>query len=233
MAEKEKKSALEMAASIGSNPSEIGQNWLALDGINIASVLKDVGKEIGISDNVLAQFGLWMADSLDKKIAVLQEKTVEQATAIELRKMFGVPMSLLAMPVFVELERMELDARADLKQESSMTMQIWEEIKNRLLYMIQLFLAEQIELTEKENLAHQAALAKSKKEAEDSPGLSETISELENKFKLKIEELEKYKLSLLDGFLRVKNNVVNSIETVFETTVFSASNQNLGATTLR
>ena len=231
MAEKENRSAIEMAASIGSKPSEIDQNWAALSGINISSILENLGEEIGISkiewQKILSQAGLWMVNGLDNKIAGLQNKIVEQTTAVELRKMFGVPLSLLAMPVFVELEKMELNARADLKQEALLTSQIWEQISNRLLYMVQLFLAEQINLVEEENLAHKAALRESKKQAEGASGLMETMTGLEEQFKLKMEDLEKKKNLLANAFVKVKGNIINSVEKVFETTVFSANNQSL------
>lgn len=237
MAEKENRTAVEMAASIGSEPSEADQNWNALNGINISYILENLGEEIGIGEiewqKILSQAGLWMVNGLDNKIAGLQTKVVEQATAVELRKMFGVPLSLLAMPVFVELEKIELNARADLKQEALLTSQIWEQITNRLLYMIQLFLAEQINLVEEENLAHKAALGESKKQADGTLGLAETMQSLEEQFKLKMDDLEKKKKLLVGAFVKVKGSIVNSVEQVFETTVFSANNQSLSVSSVK
>lgn len=237
MAEKENRTAVEMAASIGSEPSEIDQNWAALGNVNISSVLENLGEEVGINkiewQGILSQAGLWMINGLDNKIAGLQKKIVEQTTAVELRKMFGVPLSLLAMPVFVELEKMELNARADLKQEAFLSSQIWEQISNRLLYMVQLFLAEQINLVEEENLAHKAALVESKKQAEGASGLAETMADLEGQFKLKMEDLEEKKNLLFGAFVKVKGNIIGSVERVFETTIFSANSQSLSVSSVK
>lgn len=237
MAENENRSAVEMAASIGSEPSKVDQNWVALGNINIFSILENLGEEIGITktewQKILSQAGLWMVNGLDNKIVGLQNKVVEQTTAVELRKMFGVPLSLLAMPVFVELEKMELNARTDLKQEAFLTSQIWEQIRNRLLYMVQLFLAEQINLVEEENLAHKAALVESKKQAEGVSGLAETMEDLEEQFRLKMKDLEKKKNLLVGAFIKVKGNIVNSVEQVFETTIFSANSQSLLASSVK
>jgi hypothetical protein len=234
MAEKEKRTALEMAESIGANPSKIEANWASVGKLNFFSILENLGEEIGMSrlewQKILSQTGTWMIDNLDQRIANLQNMAVEQSTAIELRKMFGTPMSLLAMPVFVELEAMELAAKISLKQEAMETSQLWEQINNRLLYAIQLFLAEQINLVEEDRLAHEVALAESKKEADGASALSETIQKLEEKFKLKLNELSKNKDLLLEAFSKVSRNVVNSVEKAFETTIFSAANQNLKAT---
>lgn len=234
MAEKGNRTALEMAESIKVDKSEMGANWALLSNINLSSILENLGQEIGMSNfewqKILAQAGLWMIDSLDAKIENLQKMSVEQSTAIELRKMFGVPLSLLAMPVFVELERMELDAKIISKQEAMETSQLWEQINNRVLYVIQLFLAEQYSLVEEEKLAHEAALAASKKEAEGAPALAETIQGLEERFKLKLNELNKKRDLLLMAFSKVSKNVINSVERAFETTVFSVRGQSLKTT---
>ncbi len=231
MAEKENRTALDMARSIGVNESEIGTNWTSLGNINFFSILKNLGEELGMNEiewqKILSQAGIWMIGGLDAKIANLQEMMVEQSTAIELRKMFGVPMSLLAMPVFVELEGMELTAKVNLKQEAIETSQLWEQINNRLLYAIQLFLAEQINLVEEDKIAHEVALAESKKEAEEVPALAETIQSIEEKFRLKLNKLNKNKDLLLATFSKVSRSVVDSVERTFETTIFSAASQNL------
>lgn len=236
MAEKKSQNALEMAGRIGVKASEMGANWASLSNINLSSILENIGQEIGMTDfewqKILAQAGLWMIDGLDAKIENLQKMSVEQSTAIELRKMFGVPLSLLATPVFVELERMELDAKIISKQEAVETSQLWEQINNRVLYVIQLFLAEQFSLVEEEKLAHEDALAKSKKEADGVPALAETIQGLEEKFKSKLDELNKKRDLLLMAFSKVSKNVIDSVERVFETTVFSAREQSLKTATI-
>ncbi len=237
MSKEEGRKALEMAGSIGVGASEMGANWASLNTLNFSSILENLGQEIGMSSfewqKILSQAGLWMIDGLDARITNLQNKAVEQSTAIELRQMFGVPISLLAMPVFVELEGMELAAKIDLKQEALATSQLWEQINNRLLYAIQLFLAEQINLVEEDKLAHEAALTESKKEADDVPALAETIQRIGEKFKLKLAELEKNKDSLLNAFSKVSKNTIASVERVFETTVFSARGQSLTTVSIK
>jgi hypothetical protein len=236
MKKKEGRTALQMAGSIGVDASEMGANWASLGMLNFSSILEGLGQEIGMSDfewqKILAQAGLWMIDGLDAKIDNLQKMEVEQSTSIKLRRMFGVPLSLLAMPVFVELENMELAAKINLKKESIEASQLWEQINNRLLYVIQLFLAEQINLVEEDRLAHEAALAESKKEAE-GVSLLATIQGVEEKFKSKLDELNRNKDLLLMAFSKVSRDVVNSVERAFETTIFSASSQCLKAVSIQ
>ena len=231
------RSAPEMAASIGVGPAQMDEQWRSLDGINLSSRLKDLGQEINISDlqwnKILAQAGLGLMGSLDSKIISLQNKAVEQATAIELRKMFGKPLSLLAMPVFVELEKIEVSSKVSLKEESISMSQLWEQINNRLLYMIQLFLAERINSLEEEKKSHEIAFKNSKAEAEGMPALTETSKEVSEQFDKKFKTLDKEKESLLDVFNKITRNVVGSIENVFETTVFSASSQNVSPTPIQ
>lgn len=231
------RSAPEMAASIGVGPAQMDEQWRSLDGINLSSRLKDLGQEINISDlqwnKILAQAGLGLMGILDSKIISLQNKVIEQSTAIELRKMFGKPLSLLAMPVFVELEKIEVSSKVSLKEESISTSQLWEQINNRLLYMIQLFLAERINSLEEEKKSHEVALKNSKAEAEGMPALAETSKEVGEQFDKKFKTLDKEKESLLDAFNKITRNIVGSIENVFETTVFSASLQNVSPTPIQ
>lgn len=229
--------AIEMAGSIGIELSQINSEWTSLQSIDSSSILENAGKEAGIEDRqwqkLLSQAGSWVIDGLDKKIFEIQNKVIEQTTAIELRKMFGVPLSLLAMPVFVELAGMELAAKIDLKKEAMMTSQIWEQINNRVLYMVQLFLAEQINLVEDEEKAHQSALSESKKEADGVSGLSETVGAVENQFASKLEKLKDKKESLISVFKKIGGDLVNTVERAFETTVFSASRQSTAVTVIQ
>lgn len=223
--------AVEMAASIGSQPKEIDLQWvhLGLQRIDINSQLENMGSELQIENGewqkLLSQAGFCLVDLLNQKIENIQVKVVEQATAIELRQLFGVPLSLLAMPVFVELEKMELLARIDLQKEATSISQIWEQINNRVLYMMQLFLAGQIEQVEKEEKAHQAALTSSQKEAKGFEALSGTVNQVENKFSIKLEELKKKKELLFENFKKVGGNIQSLVESSFEKTIFSASKQ--------
>ena len=229
--------ALEMAGSIGVEPSQVGLEWTSLQSINSSSILENAGEEAGIENSqwqkLLAQSGSWMIDGLDQKIFEIQNKVVEQTTAIELRKMFGIPLSLLALPVFVELEKMELFAKIDLKKEAMMTSQMWEQINNRVLYMVQLFLAEQINLVEDEEKAHQGALSESKKEADGISSLGKTMGNVENQFSLKLKELKEKKESLMNVFKKIGGDLVNTVERAFETTVFNASRQSTAVTAIQ
>jgi len=225
------RTAVEMATSIGGNPKELGDSWkmLGMKNLNITEQLKNIGSEIPIEDSdwqkLLSQTGTWMIGLLDQKIENIQSKVVEQETAIELRQLFGVPLSLLAMPVFVELEKMELLSRIDLKMEAISIEKIWEQINARVLYMVQLFLAEQIETVEKEEEAHLLALKSSQNEAKDLEALSGTMHQVENQFDAKLEELKKKKTLLLTNFKKVSGQIQNSIEGFFEQTVFMSSKQ--------
>lgn len=231
------RTALEMASSIGANPSEMGRDWQALGSLNLSNGLESLGRNIGIAESewqkIISGASLWLMNGLDARIASMQKKVVEQETAMELRRTFGIPLSLLAMPVFVELEKMELAAKIDLKNEAALASELWEQINNRLLYMIQLFLAEQIEALEKESLAHQGALNESKKEAEGVESLSSTMSSLEEKFKAKMSELSDRKNLLLKAFMKVSDDLSGSVSRAFETTVFSAMSQNTAATLIQ
>ncbi len=225
--------AVEMAASIGSNPKEVGNYWqmLALGNLNITEQLEGMGLELAIENQewqkLLSQLGFWMIDLLDQKIANIQTQVIEQETAIELRRLFGRPLSLLAMPIFVELEKMELLARIDLKTEANNIEKIWEQINKRILYMIQLFLAEQIETVEKEEAAHLLALESSQEEAKGLEPLSATVNQVENKFSLKLEELKNKKTLLLENFKKVNGKIQTSVKGFFEQTIFSAGRQSI------
>ena len=224
------RTAVEMAQSIGNKPSENPWEATNKNDFDLEYELNNMGQEVGIEERdwqkLLSQAGVWMVELLDQKIENIQAKVVEQETAIELRKLFGVPLSLLAMPVFVELEKMELLARMDLKQEALDISQIWEQINNRILYMIQLFLASQIEEVAKEEKAHQEALKASQKEAEGLSLLSETVRGVEEKFEFKLEEIKKKKETLFDNFKKVSGNIQNLIEGSFEN-IFEAGKQSL------
>jgi len=228
---------IEMAGSIGVEPSQLDSEWLSLQNIDLSSILENAGEEAGIENRqwqkLLSQAGSWILDGLDQKIFEIQSKVVEQTTAIELRKMFGIPLSLLAMPVFVELAGMELAAKIDLKKEAMITSQIWEQINNRVLYMVQLFLAEQINLLEDEEKAHQGALSESKKEADGVSGLAETMGNVGDQFDLKLKEIKEKKESLISVFKKIGGSFVNTIERAFETTVFSAARQNTAVTVIQ
>lgn len=225
--------AVEMAVSIGTKPQEIGDQWayLGAQKINVASQLQDMGSEIQIENGewqkLLSQAGSWLIDLFDQKIENIQAKVVEQETAIELRELFGMPLSLLAMPVFVELEKMEFLARIDLKKEAIDISQIWEQINNRVLYMVQLFLAGQIEEVENEEKAHLKALESSQKEAKGLDALSATVSQVENKFSTKLEELKNKKELLFENFKKVGGDIQSLVEGSFEKTIFSASKQSM------
>jgi hypothetical protein len=231
------RNAIEMAGSIGAEPSQLDLKWLSLQNIDLSSILENAGEEAGIENRqwqkLLVQAGSWILDGLDQKIFEIQSKVVEQTTAIELRKMFGIPLSLLAVPVFVELEKMELFARIDLQKEAMMTSQIWEQINHRVLYMVQLFLAEQINLVEDEEKAHQGALNESKKEADGVSALAGTMGDVENQFDSKLKELKVKKESLTSVFRRIGGNLVNTVERAFETTVFNASRQSTAVTAIQ
>ena len=224
--------AVEMAISIGSKPGEVNNDWAFLksENLSIDKKLENIGSEAQIEDGewqkILMQSGSWLIELLNQKVDNIQTKMVEQETAIELRKLFGVPLSLLAMPVFVELEKMELLARMDLKTEAIDISQIWEQINNRVLYMVQLFLAEQIEQIEIEEKAHQEALKSSQNEAKGLDALSETVHQVENKFTAKLEELKQRKNLLLNKFNEIGGNMQDLISNSFEKTIFSASRQN-------
>jgi hypothetical protein len=233
MIEGENRNAVAMAISIGSKPSEPEKDWLSLSKIDFSNVLEALGAKIGFDQSewqaITSQAGVWMLNNLDEQVADLQNKAVEQSTAIELRRIFGVPLSLLAMPVFVELEKMEINAKMALKEQAIETAQIWEQINERLLYIIQLFLAEQIQLVEEESLAHQAALDASKQEAAGMPVLAKTMQDVERQFQEKMEQLKERKIFLTNTFSKVDENLKSSSERVFATTIFSAKNQNLTA----
>ena len=224
--------AVEMAISIGSKPGEVNNDWAFLksENLSIDKKLENIGSEAQIEDGewqkILMQSGSWLIELLNQKVDNIQTKMVEQETAIELRKLFGVPLSLLAMPVFVELEKMELLARMDLKTEAIDISQIWEQINNRVLYMVQLFLAEQIEQIEIEEKAHQEALKSSQNEARGLDALSETVHQVENKFTAKLEELKQRKNLLLNKFKEIGGNMQDLIVDSFEKTIFIASRQN-------
>lgn len=224
--------AVEMAISIGSKPGEVNNDWAFLksENLSIDKKLENIGSEAQIEDGewqkILMQSGSWLIELLNQKVDNIQTKMVEQETAIELRKLFGVPLSLLAMPVFVELEKMELLARMDLKTEAIDISQIWEQINNRVLYMVQLFLAEQIEQIEIEEKAHQEALKSSQNEAKGLEALSETVHQVENKFTAKLEELKQRKNLLLNKFKEIGGNMQDLIVDSFEKTIFTASRQN-------
>lgn len=230
--------AVEMAIGIGSKPKEAGSQWAYLGSqkINIDSQLQEMGPELQIENGdwqkFLSQSGSWLIDLLDQKIENIQAKVVEQETAVELRQLFGVPLSLLAMPVFVELEKMELLARIDLKNEAINISQIWEQINNRVLYMVQLFLAGQIEQIEDEEKAHQEALQSSQKEAKGLEALSGTVNQVENKFSTKLEELKKKKELLFTNFKKVGGNIQSLVESSFEKTIFSAGGQSIQPATI-
>ena len=227
--------AVAMATSIGVEARELGNGWqnLGMRNFNIKKQLEDMELELSIDDQVwqklLSQLGLWLIDSFDQKIENIQAKVLEQETAIELRKLFGIPLSLLAMPVFVELEKMELLARIDLKTEASNLEKIWGEIKNRILHMMQLFLVEQIEAVEKEEEAHLLALQASQKQAKGIEALSTTVIKVENQFSKKLEELKKKKNLLFENFKKVGGNIPSLIDGSFEATIFKASKQSTQA----
>lgn len=224
--------AVDMAVSIGSKPKEINNDWafLKTQNLDITKQLENMGSEAQIEDRewqkLLMQSGSWLIEMLNQKVENIQTKMVEQETAIELRKLFGVPLSLLAMPVFVELEKMELLAKIDLKTEAIDISQIWEQINNKVLYMVQLFLAEQIEQIDVEEKAHQEALKSSQNEARGLDALSETVHQVENKFTAKLEELKQRKNVLLSKFKEIGGNMQDLISDSFEKTIFSASRQN-------
>ncbi len=232
MPEKRTRTAIEMAASIGSNPAQLDQNWQTIGALNLSLVIKELGQELGLSNpelwQMLVQTSAWLMGTLDQKIISIEKKAIEQSTAIELRKNFGAPLSLLAMPVFIELEKIELLSRLDLKNESSVISQLWEQLSNKILYSIQLFLAEQINLLENESLAHQQALSDSKSEAEKANGaLGETMQIVEKKFISKITEIERKKQGLLKTFLEIKNRIIDPVRKTFEVTVFQSAQQKL------
>jgi len=225
--------AVDMAISIGTKPREINNDWafLGQQNLDITKQLENIDPESQIEDKewqkLLTQSGSWLIELLNQKVENIQTKMVEQETAIELRKLFGMPLSLLAMPVFVELEKMELLAKIDLKTEAINISQVWEQINNRVFYMIQLFLAEQIEQVEIEEKAHQEALQSAQNEAKGLDALSETVHQVENKFIVKLEELKQRKNSLLNKFNEIGGNLQNLIANSFEKTIFSASRQNI------
>lgn len=223
--------AVEMALSVGSAPQEPAGEWqqLAVNGAMTTEQLGRIGAEIPFLDpnwqNILTQSGPWLLALFEQKIANIQSRVVEQATAIELRLLFGRPASLLAMPVFLELEKMEYLARLDLKTEAASIERIWEQIEKKIFYQLQLFLAEQIEILAKEEKAHAAALLAARSQASGIESLSTSLQKIERQFADKLADLKQQKELLLFSFQKISGQIPGSIKNLFQQTIFSASRQ--------
>jgi hypothetical protein len=230
--EKKEDSAVAMATKMGSKPEESGTNWSFLDQIDFAKTLENSGEQSNIDQStwkkIFIQVGLGeIINVLETGIDKLIKQVVEQNTSELLRKKFGKCQFLLAMPTFMRLCGMEINAKTDLKQEALLTSQLWEQLKSSLFYTIQFLLAEQINSIEEKNKAYQTALDKTEQEAAEIPGLAGIMSDVKKQFLEKINDGKKKKTDLIEIFNNIGSGFVTSIENVFGTTVFAASHQSI------
>lgn len=230
------KSAIEMAASIGSNTADQSKEWQQLGNIDLGSILKDIGQELGISWSewckILTNTGSWIIDSIDGRLFALQQKKVEQETSIELRESFGLPKVDLALPVFAQLAGIEARARAALKSEANAVTGQIERIKNEILNNFALFIASEINKLEEEEEMHSKALELSKTETDGVLVLENVASISETRLQSHLEKLKSKKNGLAETFRELMEKINQKINSKFEVTVFSANRQSLEITNL-
>lgn len=216
---KDKRSAVDMANSVGSSITLPDKSWLDLSIFNLAEW-----------QNFLVQSGPWLLNSLELQIADLQKLAVEQATAIDLRQTFGLPQLELALPVFAQLANMEAEARKSLREGALQAEVIINQIRNEIERNLAIFFAAQINQLEDQEQAHLEALAAVEKETSNQENLAEVAKQSKVPLEKKIQELRREKNELVDLLNSFLTGVGNKIRGAFETTVFQASQQSLAIT---
>ncbi len=234
-ARQKKRTAVEMAASVGSSVVLPDQFWQDFSRLDLSTVLRDLGKELGFSwlewAAIINGAGMWLVESLDKAAANLQAQVVEQQTAIELRQTFGVPHSDLALPVFMELAVMEADARQALQQGAASVEAMWARLREQVFYTIQLFLANRINQVEEEERANKQALMVAKEHAKGHEQvLAPERTAVDARFKQTLRDLSTKKDELMQAFRQLTGGAVRGVERALEATVFQASRQSLAVT---
>jgi len=218
---KDKRSAVDMASSVGSSITLPDKSWLDLSIFNLAEW-----------QNFLAQSGPWLLNSLELQIADLKKLAVEQATAIDLRQTFGLPQLELALPVFAQLASMEAEARKLLREGALQAEVIINQINNEIERNLAIFFAAQINQLEDQEQAHLEALVAVEKEIDNQENLVEVAKQSKVPLEKKIQELRREKNELVDLLNSFLTRIDSKIRGAFETTVFQASQQSLAITSI-
>lgn len=218
----QKKTAVQMAGEIGSDlglPDKFWQDVTSFD-------LKEWSA-------FLVQSGPWLLDSLQQRITNLQKLVIEQETAVDLRKTFGVPLIALAEPVFGTLARMEAEARLALRSGAEEASLIVAQINSEIKHNLGLIFAAQLNELEEKKRSHQMAIQEVEAETYGQPQLVEVQSRSTKRLQAEIRKIEEEMARLTQLLVGTVKQVGQQINGVFEKTIFAASKQTLEVTAIK
>lgn len=231
-----KRRPTEMAKSIGSQPSELRKSWQALrgQGLGPESVVQDFGSmgSVGNFESLQSMIQLEpaLATGLNQLLGQLIGNVIEQTTASELISAFGVPESLLAMPVFLELQVMEVESQRAVCQSAEIVRYQWQKMVNQIIAQLKLFLAERINSLEQKRQAHQHAWRDSLMAAGNTQELNGTMATLDSRFMSEISQIDQQIKQLRQTLGNIEQKVQKYESTWLAPTVLRASEQRVGPT---
>jgi hypothetical protein len=162
--------------------------------------------ETGLS-NILVRTGGNLLESLPATLAGLLPRLKEKLAASELLKRFRKPESLLAVPVFMELSRMDVEAYMELQKSQGEIKSAVDRLKEQVAGALQLFIAEQVNLVEGQLKQHEVAFESSAKiSSETAGGLHKQLGEFEPKFADKKQKLNETRRALYGLWGKVKDS---------------------------
>jgi len=225
-----------MAKSIGGQPSELRKSWLALSqqGLTPESVVQNLGsmESAGNFESLqsLIQLEPALATGLNQLLGQLIGNVIEQTTASELINAFGVPESLLAMPVFLELQVMEVESQRAVRQSAEIVRYQWQKMVDQIISQLKLFLAERIYSLEQKKQAHQQAWSDSRATAGTTHELNGTMATLDSRFMSEISQLDQQIKQLSQSLSGIEQKLQKYESTWLVPTVLRASEQRVGPT---
>ncbi len=183
---------------------------------------------------LLVQSGTYLNSTLPETLTQIVPLLKEKLAAVELRKRFGEPESLLAVPVYMELAQMDVEAHLMLQESAGQIENVITQFTEQVSQSMQLFIAERINNVESELTMHDQALTTSTQiSSETTGGLDDEMEMYKPKFDQKKQQLLTSRQSLMGLWEKVSGvfgnltqnvhaPVINSIEQSSAPTLMAA-----------
>jgi|GEM_PF-1115558 hypothetical protein len=164
------------------------------------SILKTIEQEVDITLNSFIQnlihSGLNLTSLIDQELFQLNQQVKEQIAALFLREKFGPPEDPLVSVVFADLAQREVLARHESMATANASAALINKFEKEILLQLQLLVAQQINLLEKEVKQYQQAKKDGELISQQTPEIATEMSPYQKKFEHAFTKFESKKHSL-------------------------------------
>ena len=222
-----------------------GENWQQETSIhpndsiiaqNPVEFLQNLSEQLdNTSQNLIRNISLTgetMMATLQTEIAQLLDKNKEQIASLFLRKQFGPPGDPLVSAVFAELAQREVLAKKDSRESAIEVNQLTERFEQVILRQIQLLIANQLNKIEEEKKQYQQAEQANIDIQKETPEITETMQDYQEKFDQKFKSLEKKKKDWTKLYLEVNSRLASTIVGNEKKIIFELATQSTNPTAL-